>query len=46
MGKIFWFDTETTGLDDKIHGITELAILIEDDGKIIDEIHYAVRSSG
>jgi len=39
---IFWFDTETTGLDPKIHGLTELAVLIEDNGKIIDQVHYSI----
>lgn len=42
MSKIFWFDVETTGLDSKIHGITELAVLIEDSGQVIEEIYYAI----
>ena len=28
--KIFWFDVETGGLDNKIHPIVEFAVLYED----------------
>ncbi|MDD5359874.1 MAG: exonuclease domain-containing protein, partial [Sulfurovaceae bacterium] len=36
--KIAYIDTETTGLDAKKHGIVQLACLIVEDHKIIDEI--------
>lgn len=35
--KVFWFDTETTGLDYRQHDIIELACIIEIEGKIIEE---------
>jgi len=34
MGKIFWFDCETTGLNPKRNAIIEMGVLIEIDGKI------------
>jgi len=43
MGKIFWFDTETTGLNPAIHGITELSALIEIDGNIVEELTYYIK---
>jgi DNA polymerase III subunit epsilon len=43
MSKIFWFDTETTGLDPKIHGLTDLAVLIENNGDVIEEFSYVVK---
>lgn len=35
--KIFWFDTETTGLDPKKHGIVQLACLVEINREIVEE---------
>lgn len=35
--KIFWFDTETTGLDPKKQDIIQLAYMVEIDGKIIED---------
>lgn len=32
MSKVIWLDTETTGLDSKIHGIREIGFIIEIDG--------------
>jgi len=37
MKKIIWIDTETTGLDTKIHGLREVGFLIEIDGQIVEE---------
>lgn len=37
--KIFWFDTETTGIDCKINSMVQLAALVEIDGKIEDEVN-------
>jgi len=36
-GLTFWFDVETTGLNHRIHGITELAFIIEKEGEVIEE---------
>lgn len=41
--KIFWFDTETTGLDPKLHDILQLAFLIEIDGKIIAKHNFNIQ---
>ncbi|MDD5360481.1 MAG: 3'-5' exonuclease [Sulfurovaceae bacterium] len=40
--KIAYIDTETTGLDAKKHGIVQLACLIVEDHKIIDEIDLLI----
>jgi len=37
MSKVIWIDTETTGLDPKIHGLREVGFRIEIDGKIVEE---------
>ncbi len=37
MKKIIYIDTETTGLDSKIHGLTEVAFIIEIDGKEVEK---------
>lgn len=34
MSKILWIDTETTGLDCKIHGLREVGFIIEIDGEV------------
>ena len=36
--KVLWFDTETTGLDPKKNGMTEIACIVEVDGVVVDEI--------
>lgn len=41
--KIIFFDTETTGLDAKIHGMHQLAGEIVIDGKVADKFDYRVR---
>lgn len=41
--KIFWFDTETSGLDKIEHGIVQIAALIEVNGEIVDEFESKVR---
>jgi len=40
MNKIFFVDTETTGLDPKINGIHQIAGQIIIDGKMVAEIDY------
>jgi oligoribonuclease (3'-5' exoribonuclease) len=40
--KIFWFDTETTGLDPVVNSIVQLAAIIEIDGEVVpptDELY-------
>lgn len=36
MKKVLWFDTETTGVNCKEHGIIQIAGMIEIDNKIVD----------
>ncbi|MDD4972580.1 MAG: 3'-5' exonuclease [Paludibacter sp.] len=38
MKKILWLDTETTGLDAQKHGIIQLAVLMDIDGKVEGEL--------
>lgn len=38
MGKIFWIDTETTGLDHKVNSIIDFGGIVEIDGNIRDHI--------
>ena len=45
MNKIFYFDTETTGLDPKRHDIIQLAYIVEIDGKIVDENSFRLQPS-
>lgn len=40
--KLLWVDLETTGLNEKIHGVWEIAALVEIDGEIKDEFHEFV----
>lgn len=42
MAKILYYDLETTGVDPKKHAILQLAAIIEDDGKVQDEINMAM----
>lgn len=41
--KIFWFDTETSGLDKVEHGIIQIAALIEVNGEVVGEFESKVR---
>ena len=41
--KVFYFDTETTGLDNRKHDIIQLAYLIEIDNEIVDEGNYFIK---
>lgn len=43
---IIYTDTETTGTNPKIHGIISLAMLIEENDKIIDEGYWEMRPTG
>lgn len=43
MRKILYFDTETTGLDPKVHCIHQAAGIIEIDGKIVDKFSLSLR---
>jgi DNA polymerase-3 subunit epsilon len=38
--KIFWIDTETSGINPDKHGIIELAIIVDVDGKIKDKMTF------
>lgn len=40
MKKILWLDTETTGLNPKIHGLREFAFIIEIDGIEVEKGPY------
>jgi DNA polymerase III alpha subunit (gram-positive type) len=41
--KIFWFDTETTGVDPSVNSIVQLAGLVEVDGKVVDEKMFEIQ---
>lgn len=43
MKKILWLDVETTGLDAQKHGLIQLAMLMDIDGKIVDEISLDIQ---
>ena len=43
MGKILWFDCETTGLDPYRNGIVQIAALFEIDGVIKEEVNLLLR---
>lgn len=43
MKKILWCDVETTGTDEKKHGLIQISALIDIDGHIIDEFDEYVR---
>lgn len=43
MGKVFWFDCETTGLDPEACAIIQLAGLIEIDGEIKESVNFFMR---
>jgi DNA polymerase-3 subunit epsilon len=41
--KLFWFDTETAGLDPKLNGILTLSGFIEIDGKRVEDINLKMK---
>ena len=41
--KVFWFDTETTGITPKINSIVQIAGLIEINGKVVEEFNFFAR---
>jgi DNA polymerase-3 subunit epsilon len=41
--KILFFDTETTGLDPNRNGMIQLAMLIDIDGELVDEINFEIQ---
>jgi len=43
---ILWIDTETTGLDADKHGIVEIGIIIDINGKIENKIRSTMRPTG
>lgn len=43
MTYICWTDLETTGLNPKVNGITQLAILIEKNGEVLEEREFMVK---
>lgn len=38
--KILYFDTETTGIDPKVHEITQFAAIVEVDGVVKEEVNF------
>lgn len=43
MGKIFWFDCETTGVNASINAIIQISGLIEIDGEILESLNFNVK---
>lgn len=43
MKKILWIDVETTGIDEKRHGLIQISALVDIEGKIVDEFNEYVR---
>jgi len=43
MGKVLWFDCETTGLDPYRNGIVQIAALVEIDGEVTEAINLFLR---
>ena len=43
MRKVFWFDTETTGLDEKENSMIQLAGLVEINGVVKKEVNILFR---
>jgi DNA polymerase III alpha subunit (gram-positive type) len=41
--KILWFDTETTGLESSRNGMIQLAMLMDIDGEVVDEIQANIQ---
>jgi DNA polymerase III subunit epsilon len=42
MAKVFWFDTETTGLSSLANDIVQLAYIVEIDGEVDDEGEFYI----
>ena len=40
MSKVLYFDVETTGTNPSVHEITQLAMIIEVDGKVVEEANF------
>lgn len=38
--KVLYFDVETTGTDPSVHEITQLALIVEIDGKVVEEANF------
>lgn len=38
--KILYFDTETTGVDPRVHEITQFAAIVEIDGHVVEEVNW------
>ncbi len=43
MGKIFWFDVETTGINCTTNAIIQLSGIMEFDKEVIEEVNYQIR---
>lgn len=43
MGKIFWFDVETTGVNCTTNAIIQLSGIMEFDKEVIEEVNYQIR---
>lgn len=43
MAKILWLDLETTGTNENMHGIVEIACILEVNGKEVDSFHTYVQ---
>lgn len=43
MAKILWLDLETTGTNEQVHGIVEIACILEINGKEVDSFHSYIR---
>ena len=43
MKKVLWIDLETTGTNPAIHGIIQLAAIVEIDGEIVEEADLKMR---
>ncbi len=41
--KVLWFDVETTGLDPKLNDIVSIAMLIEIDGQVKEELYLKIQ---
>jgi len=46
VDKILWFDTETTGLDPRRHGIIQLACIVDIGGQIVEEKEFKMFHPG
>jgi DNA polymerase-3 subunit epsilon len=43
MKRILWVDTETTGTDPKVHGIVQIAAMVEIEGEIVDNFNVLIQ---